>query len=195
MLTDSTTLKQWLTFYKNTWTKYLAARLIDVQSDTTLKAINPEEEVDHEIDGMPVKIPVKKRLELRKIFVQDAVDLLASIDAFLALSEEEITAKSSKEALKVADDMLPKPAPKAGDACVDTNGNASTLVDDGNGGTVCTLVETKNYKVLKDFGDVKAGETLTLPQAGWTAEQVAERVTDGTLEVIVDQATGGSEAA
>lgn len=42
------------------------------------------------------------------------------------------------------------------------------------------------YKVLKDWGDFKAGEDvdLELPAAGWTSEQLAELVADGTLELM-----------
>lgn len=40
----------------------------------------------------------------------------------------------------------------------------------------------KEYKVLKDFGDVKVGDILTTDS--WTDEERAIRLEDGTIECI-----------
>ena len=106
------TYKQWLTYYKNIWTRNLMARSIDVQTDMALKAKNPEESVQ---DDQGRQVPVKVRLEIRKMYVQDALDLIAGIDKLIEVKDEEFEAKVlSKEALAVAEDMLPK---KVGDTC------------------------------------------------------------------------------
>lgn len=132
MTTKGFTIREWLSYYKNVWNRNLAARLIDVQCDTVSKAINPEEPMQLE-DGR--EIPVKQRLEMRKILVQDAVDLIAGIDALLALSDEKLLVRQTKEALAVAEDMKPI-VPKVGDVCA-IDGKAGTLQDDGNGGLKC----------------------------------------------------------
>jgi len=108
--------RHWLQYYKNIWTRNLIARTIDVQTDMTMKAKNPEEKVVSE-DGSKY-IAVKERLESRKILMQDAIDLLASIEVLLAVPENEFVAKFfSKEALAVAPDMIPKKEePKTGEA-------------------------------------------------------------------------------
>lgn len=101
------TAKQWLRYYKNIWTRNAVARTVDVVADEALKAINPEEPVESGIGDGRV-IPVKERLEHRKILVQDALDVREAIDKLLALSEEEFEkARWSKEALAVAKDMMP----------------------------------------------------------------------------------------
>lgn len=101
---------QWLYFYKNLWTRNLIARTIDVQNDAASKAKNAGEMVPDDVTGEP--IPVSARLERRKIVVQDALDLLVSIDAMIKVideDKEDFTAKFwSPEALQVAEDMLPK---------------------------------------------------------------------------------------
>jgi hypothetical protein len=104
-----TTLKprHWLLYYKNTWTRNLVARSIDVATDTVLKKANPDDMVLNE-DGSET-VPVKQRLETRKMLVQDALDLLAGIEILLAIPEDEFEKTVwSKEALAVAEDMLPK---------------------------------------------------------------------------------------
>ena len=113
------TFADFLRYYKNIWDRNLVARTIDVQTDTILKAANPDEKVQHEGQLMLVK----ERLELRKILVQDALDLIAGIDALAALSPEEYKAKClSKEALAVAADMIPAipEEPKAPEATPET---------------------------------------------------------------------------
>ncbi len=109
------TAKEWLNYYWNVWNRNLVARTIDVQTDTALKAINPEELVQAD-DGR--QITVKERLELRKILVQDALNLLAGIKILMDIPDADFENKVwSAEALKVAEDMIPKeepaPAPEA----------------------------------------------------------------------------------
>ncbi len=112
MVTKDYTVRQWLTYYKNIWTRNLAARLIDVKTDQQLKAKDPNGVTDEAgADGRTPK-SVKVRLEERKLAVQDSVDILAGIDAMLALTPEELTAAAGAEALKVDADMIPlAPAP------------------------------------------------------------------------------------
>lgn len=112
MCTKVYTTREWVTYYKNIWVRNLAARIIDVKTDEILKAKNPDmatEDIVQTPQGPRAKL-VKERLEERKLSVQDAVDILAGIEAVLALSDDEIAAASSEEALKVAEDMLPKAA-------------------------------------------------------------------------------------
>ena len=136
LATKDYTYADMLRYYKNIWNRNLVARTIDMQTDITLKAADAEQLVQHENQ----MIPVKERLEHRKIMVQDALDLIAGIDALLALTVEQYTAQVlSKDALAVAADMLP-PAPKAGDVC-DIDGKAGTLQDDGTGTLVCVATE------------------------------------------------------
>ena len=110
LIAENLTVRQWLQYYKNVWMRNLSARVIDVETDTTLKSVNPEEQVQAE-DGRAVT--VKERLEMRKIVVQDAVDLIAGIDSLLALTDEDLAKKYGTDALKVAEDMLPKVEEKA----------------------------------------------------------------------------------
>lgn len=94
--------KDWLTFYKNIWTRNLVARTIDVQNDMNLKAKNPDEPVEFPTPMGVVEIPVKQRLEHRKMLVADALEVLDVIDTILALGEPEIReAYWTEEALKV----------------------------------------------------------------------------------------------
>lgn len=96
--------REWLTYYRNIWARNLTARLIDRQSDETAKKNNPDMPVQSD-DGR--EIPVKQRLEHRKILVQDALNLIAAIDALLALDDAALAATYSEESLKVAPDMIP----------------------------------------------------------------------------------------
>ena len=132
------TAQEWMQYYKNIWVRNLVARTIDVKNDQKLKAKNPDELVMGE-DGNP--LPVKVRLENRKIVVQDALDLIATIDELLAISGDTFAATVwSEEALKVDEDMLP-PAIKAGDACTTPDGKPGTWQDDGKGQLLCIPLE------------------------------------------------------
>lgn len=113
MATKEYTPKEWLNFYKNLWTRNLVARTIDVQSDTLLKAQNAEEIVMTD-DGRQVK--VGERLELRKIYVRDALSLIKAIDALNEKTAEEfVEACWSDKALAVAEDMIPKKEEEVGE--------------------------------------------------------------------------------
>lgn len=102
LVKESFTTKQWLNYYKNIWSRNHAARVIDMYTDIRLKAEDPNQMVTSE-DGR--EIMVKERLEHRKILVQDAIDLLKTVDDLLA--RENIESAWDKEALAVAPDMLP----------------------------------------------------------------------------------------
>jgi len=102
------TKREWLTFYKNAWTRNAMARAIDVLTDRTLKAENPDQIVESGDDFVPVKV----RLETRKINLQDALNILGGIETLLAIKDSEFdTQILSKEALAVDEDMIPKEAP------------------------------------------------------------------------------------
>jgi len=106
MATSDYSPRNWLQYYKNIWTRNAVARTIDVQTDAILKAVDPEQVVLTD-EGQPV--PVKQRLEQRKIILQDALNLLEGIESIVAVEEKEFVTKFwSKEALAVAEDMLPK---------------------------------------------------------------------------------------
>ncbi len=97
------TSKEWLNYYRNVWLRNAVARAVDVKCDSILAAKNPEDMVmEYEVEtGAPTgeKIPVKVRLETRKLLVQDALDVVESVDALL---KEEETSYFGKEALAPA---------------------------------------------------------------------------------------------
>lgn len=111
MLTIEYTPRQWLTFYKNVWTRNLMACITDVQADRLLKAANPLAETPdlltnengHPLigeNGKPKRKLVAQRLEERKNGVQNSLDILASLDSLLALSEDDLAKTWADEALK-----------------------------------------------------------------------------------------------
>lgn len=109
LVTMQYTNKHWLQYYLNIWTRNSMAVAIDVETDKALKLQNPEEEVEHVEDSVRMVITVKERLEKRKILLQDYLDRIAGIKYLLSIADEEFEAKVlSKEALAVAEDMLPK---------------------------------------------------------------------------------------
>lgn len=136
LMTNQYTFKQWMQFYKNTWQRNLTARCIDLQSDIALKAKDPETPVVTE-DGQTV--PVKIRLEYRKIVVQDALDLIASIDAMIAMTDEQFAAFISPEGLAIAPDVI-APSAKVGDACTTPDNKAGTFQEE-NGQLICIPTE------------------------------------------------------
>lgn len=110
LVKETFTRREWLNYYLNIWGRNITARLIDVKSDEILKAVNPETMVELE-QGQP-EVAVKVRLEIRKQSVKDARAIIEATQALLAKNDEELAALTSDEALKIADDMLPTPAPK-----------------------------------------------------------------------------------
>lgn len=116
LLENNVTTQQWLFYYRNVWTRNLIARTIDVQSDMTRKALNPEEMVTMD-DGSGRPVPVKERLEARKLLIEDALEIIRSTNELLLLGDQKIYDNFwSKEALQVAPDMLEKPEEKTGEA-------------------------------------------------------------------------------
>lgn len=121
---------QWLQYYKNVWTRNLIARVVDVETDRTIKAANPNEDVQLN-DGSTNKIGW--RLEERKLQVMDARKLLEVINALIALPESDLLAKWGDEALKVSPDMIkPKEAtPEVGQPCQTPDGKTGLWMKDG----------------------------------------------------------------
>lgn len=103
LATKEFTQKQFLNYYINIWNRNVAARLIDVQTDLTKKEANPDELV--ELDGKVMKIG--ERVELRKILVQDAMDIYNAAKKLYSLPDLDLAHLSSVEGLRVAEDMLP----------------------------------------------------------------------------------------
>lgn len=102
------TPKEWLTYYKNIWTRNAVARAIDVNTDQVLKVKSPDAVFLDQNTGET--ITVAQRLENRKISVQDALDIIAGADRLLATPEGEFEKTYfSAEALKVSPDMIPSP--------------------------------------------------------------------------------------
>lgn len=109
------TPKEWLTYYKNIWTRNNVARTIDVMTDMVLKAEDPNQIVNSD-DGR--SIMVKERLEHRKMLVSDGMKLIAAIDKLL--ESEDITKEMWNETfLAVAPDMLPEEAKAEVDPAAD----------------------------------------------------------------------------
>ena len=134
------TPKMWLTYYRNVWIRNTVARSIDVVTDQKLKKEDPEQMVEEAGTGQI--IPVKQRLENRKIAVQDGLDILAGIEKLLALSDEDFkNTQWTKEALKVDEDMMPK-TPKAGDPC-NENG-AEGVLEEKDGKLICVIKPKEN---------------------------------------------------
>jgi hypothetical protein len=152
------TVREWLTYYKNVWTRNTAARLIDVETDRVRKAEDPEQMVEDGTTG--AQVAVKTRYEMRKMAVQEGLDILQAADALLALSDEDLAFKTTAEALKVDADMMPK-EPVAGDACKLADGRDGVL-GDMDGKLVCvekpaaTDTEAKPAEEKKEGEEVKA---------------------------------------
>jgi len=127
------TLKEILTYYRNIWMQHVIARAIDVQTDVAKKANNPEEEVEN-IDPITRQISyitVKERLELRKILVKEAQEIVSAIDTMLAVEEDKIAETFlGEKALAVDEDML---KPKAGDVCTTEDGRQGHMFDSQTG--------------------------------------------------------------
>ena len=125
MLGGNIPTKQWITYYKNAWQRNVAARMADVQMDIMLKAKDPNkevvstDEVIHEtgqVMTINVMVPVKVRLEQRKLDLEDGLAMVAALSALDAMSDEDFAKFTSPEALAVADGMKPIPAETAQNA-------------------------------------------------------------------------------
>lgn len=77
---------EWLHYYFNQWSRNAIARTIDVQSDMTLMEKNPNEQVQVDSQNpMELKfVPIAERLEMRKIALQDALNILESIESVMS---------------------------------------------------------------------------------------------------------------
>ena len=115
--------QEWLTYYKNDWTRRVVAMTVDVECDTAAKAINPDKQVPSTEGGITT---VKERLEARKMGLASGLRFIEALDTLLEIPDDQFVAKCwSTEALSVAADMLP-PA-KQGDACTMPDGTAGVL--------------------------------------------------------------------
>lgn len=82
---ENFTATEWARYYKNVWMRNALARTIDVQSDINIMAKNPNQmvQVDSPSSRDVSFAPVAERLEMRKIALQDALDILESIEVVL----------------------------------------------------------------------------------------------------------------
>lgn len=110
----SLTPVEWLTYYKNLWSKNCIARVIDVKSDKMIKDKDPMTlvtEYDTEF-GQPTgrEVPVRERLETRKMMLRDAIKIHDSIAVLLDdCKNEQIDFNDkymSEKALAVDADMF-----------------------------------------------------------------------------------------
>jgi len=83
-------VREWLHYYKNIWTRNITAREIDIQVDIVAVEVNPEKPVICE-DG-EVRA-VKDRLELRKKAIEDGINILKAVDSLLLKQDGEIENK------------------------------------------------------------------------------------------------------
>lgn len=168
MLTNTYGIRQWLNFYRNVWTRNLAACVIDVQADAALLAVDPNaltgEAVKNAVGQMMLtdkgEVEYKRadvRIEDRKQSVQNAVDILSAIDAMESLDDDALAKAWSPEALM--------PKPKAADVAVDSKLVSFTVQPDR------TLVTADNVTHA-------AGETVNLDPE---EQSTKDYITDGTV--------------
>lgn len=106
MVQNGYTTKHWLQYFINVWNRQAAACAIDIKCDQIRKAINPEMEVE---DQQQI-IPVKQRLENRKLKLQDYLDIIAGAKELMAIPDDQIEeALFSEKALAVDADMIELP--------------------------------------------------------------------------------------
>lgn len=118
LTTKNYTATDWALYYKNVWMRNAIARTIDVQSDMSIFANNPNQMVQVDSpNGRDMSFcPVTERIEIRKIALQDAIDIIKSIDVVLGTSD--ITGhywspeflKVSPEASHAVMEAAPEPA-------------------------------------------------------------------------------------
>ena len=89
--------KEWLAYYKNIWTRNIAATSIDILTDTWLKAEDAEQVVPS--DENPNRgETVKDRLEKRKDRMVTAKRLMKALEELSAMSDEEFAEKMLSDA-------------------------------------------------------------------------------------------------
>lgn len=102
------TTKEWLQYYINTWTRNVIARTIDVETDKALVAQDPDMLVlaQNAQDGQQMK--VIQRLEVRKASLSDAVAIMNEATYLIGLSDAELAAKWTPEALALDPALTPR---------------------------------------------------------------------------------------
>jgi len=81
------TVKHWLVYYKNVWTRNLIARTVDLQGDIEMAAKNPTEVVLS--DDQTKTQTVTERIENRKMLVQDALNVVQTIGVLLDKANDQ----------------------------------------------------------------------------------------------------------
>lgn len=106
LVTNKFTKRDWLNHYKNVWMRNSVARTIDLELDKMNAAIDPNIVVT--MDGSRETVKVIRRAEMRKMALTDCLELLKAIDILLALSDEELDARWSEEAIKLNPELTPR---------------------------------------------------------------------------------------
>ena len=163
--------QNWIMFYKNTWQRKLIAQTIDVNTDTKLKAQNPELMVNHETDAMgnPTQIAVKYRLELRKQQLATIMLILDSINDLSKLDSVQLAAFWTPEALATAPEIL-----------AETNG--------------ATAADKQNYVVVSEAGVTLSGTEDVTPKGTVVIldandADTKELLANGTIELATAENT------
>lgn len=114
MVKGTMTIAESLNYYKNWWTRMLTSFIIDVEFDKLIMAADPDAIVpDHNEEPIPVKI----RLERRKMNVENAQRMLKAVENLIAVPEGEFHDRFlSEQALKVSDEVV---AEQTGEATVE----------------------------------------------------------------------------
>lgn len=108
LMSKNPTTKEWLRYYRNIWVRNAVARAIDVQNDENAYAIKPDAFViEEDAMGQQHNVPILKRLEMRKLGVQDALDVVKACDVMLAVPEAEFFDRFfSEKALAVKEETV-----------------------------------------------------------------------------------------
>lgn len=178
------TPKQWITYYKNTWVRNCVARTIDVKVDEVKKAKNPDELV--EFNGQ--EIPVKVRLEHRKMLLQDALELVTAADLLNETPAEEWDEKVwSEKALAVAEDMKPQEAAVGAEQEVKLDESPAPVL------TKYQVVDESGITIKENDVDIvkKKGEAVELEPEH---EQTIAWVQNNQIAAVVDTNEPSSEA-
>lgn len=150
LATKILTKKEWLTYYKNMWTRNCISRAVDVEVDKARKINTPDMTFFNQQTGQVTT--VAQNLEERKIKLQEGLEILAGVNALLETPEEEFEAKYySPEALKVAEDVVadltPELTPEAEERS--TPAEAETPVEEAPVGELETKEETPSEEAAQ----------------------------------------------
>lgn len=189
MLKGVLTPAEWLTYYENYWTSVAIARTVDVQADLMRKAKDGDELVQDDGNSAytpMAPLPVKMRLEKRKMALESSLEIIASIKALKALPEGDLEKMWTPEFLAVAADVA---APENFVQFAVTPGKSITDEE----GTTVTGDEKTTTVVMLDPNDeqvlawIKDG-SITPMSGEAAAEEAAPAAVDPALASFTVQA-------